>query len=706
MALFTIQLDGHFEPKRNIEAKNREIKRKMAEAKAKNANATSSGGANGHGDKGDASDDDAFGSDFATSSLFPEEYELTGEGLTRLVCGEDSMHTHAKNHPSQLQNLASKSKLRVYESFPKGATHANALKAHRANRSKTADSYHVFHPFRSTEDNHDHQHYDSVYFDEHHMPDVYLHPFGSSNLYPSNQNGGQQQQGQEHKEEEGGGGLNSLHPFYRILEPIFGEAEEMGGLATGTKLKYALILEMEWIEDEEDDVGDDDDDDNKPPTNQHVRTLFSGMTLAELPSCSLHFLPESLQRFQPTGVYQEAKYRGLKHVLRGSINFKASPSYESVSMDAIDVETVFAVARKILPPSSETLREYMQSQPTVILEKLEAEVQKLKQQEREEDEERRAAASSSNKPEQHKAAEGESFFTREDGSSIVPSDRPPALTTFIATEAHMMNFGELAKKITMSILKPVTSTVGGALVGSMAGGIQPSMFQSMEGSLANEIPNQLSRAVIAPSTYLVVKDVSDKMNEEFPPLLSESIVGATTDPITSDVTALVTARVLTRVTRSNAFKIGKPLMEAMIPEILLPLGHILSKALSIGLTPVILHTLEATPHLDYYCWFCANNGVYCDYCTYAPTQLYYANYYAGYYSTYYAPYYTRYAVSAYQYDRTPLGWSHRPQYLAMPDEDILQIVLPADETINIYQDAEQRPGTGTFSPKLRAQGSS
>ena len=126
-------------------------------------------------------------------------------------------------------------------------------------------------------------------------------------------------------------------------------------------------------------------------------------------------------------------------------------------------------------------------------------------------------------------------------------------------------------------------------------------------------------------------------------------------------------------------------------RILLPLGHILTKSLSVGLTPVILHTLDATPHMDYYCYFCATKQIYCGFCSFAPKQIYYSNYYAGYYSTYYAPYYTRFSVDAYQRQRSPLDYAHRPQVLGMPD-DGLEIVIPADETMSSWKEEEKRAG--------------
>jgi predicted S18 family serine protease len=52
--------------------------------------------------------------------------------------------------------------------------------------------------------------------------------------------------------------------------------------------------------------------------------------------------------------------------------------------------------------------------------------------------------------------------------------------------------------------------------------------------------------------------------------------------------------------------------------------------------------------MDYYCYFCASKSLYCAYCSFAPTQLYYVNYYVGYYSNWYSNYYARYATDVYQ----------------------------------------------------------
>lgn len=106
--------------------------------------------------------------------------------------------------------------------------------------------------------------------------------------------------------------------------------------------------------------------------------------------------------------------------------------------------------------------------------------------------------------------------------------------------------------------------------------------------------------------------------------------------------------------------------------------------------------------MDYYCYFCATRQLYCAYCKYAPTQVYYANYYAGYYSTYYAPYYARFTTDALQRQRIPLDFAHRIQTLSMPDDSV-EIVLPADETMSMWKDEEKRKGILHFHRALRPQ---
>ena len=69
------------------------------------------------------------------------------------------------------------------------------------------------------------------------------------------------------------------------------------------------------------------------------------------------------------------------------------------------------------------------------------------------------------------------------------------------------------------------------------------------------------------------------------------------------------------------------------------LNHLLTRSLPHSLVPALVHTLTHSPMQDYYCYYCFHHKAFCQYCTYAPQQLYYAMYYAGYYSTYYGDYF-------------------------------------------------------------------
>ena len=636
VALFSVHLSHTFTPSRSLRAKMRE--------------ANSTGGID----------------DLARSELFPEESESSAEGLTRLVCGPGSAHAH-------LHKTEHAGRMKFFDSAPKGVESAHQLKQHRT-KHHAAREHHAHDVAGSGS---------SLELRESHVPDVYLLPLDSidASMDPS-------PAGSLARE-----AADYVQPLYELLHPLFGSAPEV--VAGGGRLRFALLMNMEWIAEEAD--------------NTRVSHLFSGLTEEELLDCSLHFLPESLQTFSPSGVY--ADHSGK--VLRGSVGFVPSPAQEALAVDAMDVEHVFEVARRILPVKG---------------------AQQEREQEQEEENARSLPTVSSN------------------GSASSSSSSSEPAPVFLSTSStlHARIFGELAKSLTTSIVQPQASSVAGSLAGLFFDQVKEKLFQTQEGNLGNEIPNQLSRALTPTATYKIVKSLSQKINAELPDMLEGKIEAPATKQITETLTGVITRKLAQNMARNYKHKMSKPILEMMIPEILLPLGHILTKVLSVGLTPIILHVMDASPHMDYYCYFCRTKQIYCGYCSYAPKQMYYASYYAGqantqhrdagrsglvppecraqcyrffpfllltflrlvsllcvrvwsgYYSTYYSNYYTRFSVDAFQRLYNPLGYAHNPQIQSMPNDGV-EIVLPYDETGSTWKEAERRKGNLHWNHNLRPQ---
>lgn len=616
VALFSVHLSHAFNPSRALRNKVRE------------ANATG------------AIDD------LARSELFPEESESSAEGLTRLVCGPGSAH-------ASLHKTEHASRMKFFESAPKGIDSAHQLKQHRSKHHASRET----HAHTTTD----------AELRESHVPDVYLLPLDSidASMIPS-------PAGFVARE-----AADYVHPIYELLHPLFGSAPE--AVAGGGRLRFALLMHMEWITE------------GAASDNTKVSHLFSGLTEEELLDCSLHFLPESLQRFSPTGAYADQTGK----VLRGSVGFVPTPTQEALAVDALDIEHVFEVARRILP---------------------------IKGAQSQEEEERALPTVASN------------------GSSSSSETAAASAPIFLSTSStlHARIFGELAKSLTTSIVQPQASSVAGSLAGLFFDQLKEKLFQTQEGNLANEVPNQLSRALTPTATFKIVGALSQKINAELPDMLSGRIEPEATKQITETLTGVLTRKLAQNMARNYKHKMALPLLEMLVPEILLPLGHILTKSLSVGLTPVILHVLDATPHMDYYCYFCRTQQIYCGYCSYAPKQMYYASYYAGqsaqqrrestqrhsfffvavahsflsvplcfsvpagYYSTYYSNYYTRFSVDAFQRLHNPLGYAHKPQIQSM-SRDGVEIVLPYDETGSTWKEAERRKGNLHWNKNLRPQ---
>jgi hypothetical protein len=120
--------------------------------------------------------------------------------------------------------------------------------------------------------------------------------------------------------------------------------------------------------------------------------------------------------------------------------------------------------------------------------------------------------------------------------------------------------------VSLSLSLSLSQAVGGALDGQFFDQTKEKLFQTQEGDLSNEIPNQLIRAEIAPTTYEIVKLIGETVNGAFPDMLAASLVEAVTPTITETLTESITSKTAAQLARSNAFKIGKPLVEMMVPE--------------------------------------------------------------------------------------------------------------------------------------------
>ena len=157
---------------------------------------------------------------------------------------------------------------------------------------------------------------------------------------------------------------------------------------------------------------------------------------------------------------------------------------------------------------------------------------------------------------------------------------------------------EVVEQLTPKVITGVTSTVFPELIATVPDAVAESMEEILQ-------------------TYLT-DDLSPRTEEVFAAGLSSTLAST----LTGD-TAPMSSRTLTeRATRA--------------------IVHSLTRSVAHSVVPALTQTIAHNPLQDYYCYYCYHKKVYCQYCVYTPSQLYYSTYYAGFYSAYYGDYFADY----------------------------------------------------------------
>jgi hypothetical protein len=159
-------------------------------------------------------------------------------------------------------------------------------------------------------------------------------------------------------------------------------------------------------------------------------------------------------------------------------------------------------------------------------------------------------------------------------------------------------------------------------------------------SVSHQIYRQLTQALrehlVANLIPPLHESIADEATEATVELIEEYVTKTMPNVIKDPIAAKISEAVLGTVP-GNVQKEAPMHTSRIISK---QLSHTLSRSLTHALVPSLIHAVSHNPLQDYYCYYCFHKKVYCQYCTYSPSQLYYAMYYAGFYSTYYGDYYT------------------------------------------------------------------
>ena len=237
----------------------------------------------------------------------------------------------------------------------------------------------------------------------------------------------------------------------------------------------------------------------------------------------------------------------------------------------------------------------------------------------------------------------------------------PSITALTETVAELFVKGEEDMAHAMSSLARVgmlTPDLGGVIMGPMKD-IAKDFSQMAAGTMSEQAAGvseetsagQVDQALTEQITQLLSRGLKSHLTEALAMPLKETVVasvsGSTTQIFQSSLTRVLTRdlrrplmeKVTDQCTRQLPAKIGATLPLHMARLLTRDLNHLLTRSLPHALVPALVHTLTHSPIQDYYCYYCFHHKAFCQYCSYAPQQLYYAMYYAGYYSTYYGDYF-------------------------------------------------------------------
>ena len=212
-------------------------------------------------------------------------------------------------------------------------------------------------------------------------------------------------------------------------------------------------------------------------------------------------------------------------------------------------------------------------------------------------------------------------------------------------------------QIREGLIKDVAEDVSARVINGVSRMVVPGLMQS--------VPDAVSESIMSIIQTYLIEDLSPSTERAFATKMGEMLQPTVYKDIAPEASRILTERASRSVT------------------------HSLTRSLAHSIVPALSHTITHSPLQDYYCFFCYHHKVYCGFCNYSPTQLYYSLYYAGFYSSYFGDYYS--------------------EYFSKPEE--FGFLAPDKESDNIrdghdpylLEDDPNLQGAGATQPKIEDQ---
>lgn len=230
-----------------------------------------------------------------------------------------------------------------------------------------------------------------------------------------------------------------------------------------------------------------------------------------------------------------------------------------------------------------------------------------------------------------------------------------ALSAAAATaEAGLPGLSGMLSPILDGLLKPVTGVIGGVMSDMMGDSLQNVLGGTVESGLTSEITALLTHSLTSSLTESLVPPLTESLTDSITNTLTPQLRDAISPPIAEQLAASVSASVSQSLSRSLSERLLEDVPTGLSQLLTPELTYFLTQSVTQAVVPALTYTLHHSPAEDFYCAYCKEFKVYCEWCREASTgaekksdgtaggnnspsdQLYRSHYYAAYFSKYYA----------------------------------------------------------------------
>ena len=200
--------------------------------------------------------------------------------------------------------------------------------------------------------------------------------------------------------------------------------------------------------------------------------------------------------------------------------------------------------------------------------------------------------------------------------------------------------GGIVNPAVEGVLKPVVKDMGEVVSDTVGGVVEATLTPEASGDMKDAMNRDLVPGLIDGIVSNLAPTISQTFPDSITETLSESMREFMADALSDSLRPKLVASLTDSLTQQISLDATKLVPTKISEGIHRVLNMMLTRSLSHSITPALIHAMSHSPLQDFYCYYCFHHKAYCQFCSYAPSQLYYAMYYSGFYSEYYSNYYS------------------------------------------------------------------